>query len=116
MKFKSLYVLALMSAPAAAWAQMSPNMQMSTPMKASAPMAQASSVMTNGTVQKVDSKDGVITLKHGEIANLAMPAMTMGFQVADKKMLNRVKPGEKVRFHVEMLNGVATITQIEAAH
>jgi len=28
--------------------------------------------------------------------------MTMGFDVADKKMLEPVKPGDKVRFHVEV--------------
>jgi Cu(I)/Ag(I) efflux system membrane protein CusA/SilA len=44
-----------------------------------------------------------------------MPAMTMGFDVADKKMLDPVKPGDKVRFHVEVVQGKPTVTHLEAA-
>lgn len=53
-------------------------------------------------------------LKHGDIPNLAMPAMTMGFNVMNKKMLNTVKAGDKVRFHVELMNGTPTVTHLEA--
>jgi acyl dehydratase len=53
-------------------------------------------------------------LKHGDIPNIAMPAMTMGFDVADKKMLDPVKAGDKVRFHVEVIQGKPTVTHLEA--
>ena len=66
----------------------------------------ASTVMADGVVQNVDAGKGVVTLKHGEIANVRMPAMTMGYSVADKKILARVKAGDKVKFHVEMLQNV----------
>ena len=52
-------------------------------------------------------------LKHGDIPNLAMPAMTMGFDVADRKMLTQVKTGDKVRFHVEVMKGKPTVTHLE---
>ena len=53
-----------------------------------------------------------MTLKHGEIANMQMPAMTMAFGVADKKMLNGVKTGDKVKFKLEMVGNAPTVTQI----
>ena len=112
---KSSIVLgcALLVAASAANAQMSPNMAM--PKSASAPSAGAA-VMTDGVVQNVDKSKGVVTLKHGDITNMAMPAMTMAFNVLDKKMLDKIKTGDKVRFHVENVGGAPTVTRIEAAH
>lgn len=86
-------------------------MPMPMPMNASAP---APNVLTDGIVQTVDTKTGVVTLKHGDITNMGMTAMTMGFAVANKKMLEGVKVGDKVRFHVEMMKGQSTVTHIEA--
>ena len=90
-------------------AQMSPGMKMPV---ASSP-AGASAVMTNGVVQQIDTKTGTVTLKHEDITNMNMPAMTMAFAVADKKMLDSVKAGDKVKFHVEMVKGAPTVTRIE---
>lgn len=77
--------------------------------------APAPGMLTDAVVQKIDSARGVIVLKHGDIPNLAMPPMTMGFDVAEKQMLEQVKPGDKVRFHVEVLKGKPTVTHLEAA-
>jgi Cu/Ag efflux protein CusF len=94
-------------------AQMSPNMAM--PKQASAPATAASSVMTQGVIQTLDKSRGVVTLKHGEIANMGMPAMTMAFNVADKKMLENLNAGDNVRFRVENVNGAPTVIRIDAA-
>jgi Cu/Ag efflux protein CusF len=75
---------------------------------------QASSV-TEGEVRKVDLASQKVTLKHGDIKNLGMPGMTMAFKVAEPKMLNGLKEGEKVMFTVERVNGSVTVTSIEAA-
>ncbi len=75
----------------------------------------AAGMLTDAVVQKIDQAGGVIVLKHGDIPNLGMPAMTMGFDVAERKMLTQVKPGEKVRFHVEVVKGKPTVTHLEAA-
>lgn len=69
--------------------------------------------MTEGEVRKVDEKQGKITLKHGEIKNLDMPAMSMAFAVKDRAMLSRVQPGDKVRFSADKINGTYTVTAIE---
>ena len=70
--------------------------------------------LTEGEVRKVDKETGKITLKHGPIENLEMPAMTMVFQVKDEAVLDTVKPGDKVRFAAEKVKGNFTVTRIEA--
>jgi Cu(I)/Ag(I) efflux system membrane protein CusA/SilA len=65
-------------------------------------------------IVKVDAARGKVTLKHENIPNLDMPAMTMVFAVADKKLLNGVKAGAKVRVKVEDVKGQATVTALES--
>lgn len=69
----------------------------------------------DGTVKKVDKTAGKITISHGPLENLGMPAMTMAFRVADAAMLDQVKAGDKVRFVAERVGGVFTVTKLEAA-
>lgn len=77
------------------------------------PAAQAS-VMTDGVVRKIDAANGKITLKHGPIVNLDMPGMTMVFWVQSPELLKVVKVGDAVKFHVEDINGVFTVTAIQS--
>jgi Cu/Ag efflux protein CusF len=68
--------------------------------------------MSEGEVQKVDQPGKTITLKHGPLRNLDMPAMTMAFQVTDPSMLGKVKVGDKVRFVAANPGGKLTVTEI----
>ncbi|QDL39626.1 copper-binding protein [Rhodoferax sediminis] len=68
---------------------------------------------TEGEVRKVDKDAEKLTIKHGSIANLDMPGMTMVFRVSDPAMLDSVKPGDKVRFIVDRIGGLFTVTKIE---
>ncbi|HEY9067981.1 MAG TPA: copper-binding protein [Burkholderiaceae bacterium] len=76
--------------------------------------AAAAAAATDGEVRKVDKDAGKLTLKHGPIANLDMPGMTMVFRVADPKMLDSLKEGDRVRFAADRVNGAITITAIDA--
>ena len=76
--------------------------------------APASAELTDGEVRKVDAEGRKLTLRHAEIRNLAMPGMTMVFQVADPALLDTLKVGDKVRFRAEKVNGALTVTRIEA--
>jgi Cu(I)/Ag(I) efflux system protein CusF len=78
-------------------------------------VAQASTALSDGEVRKVDNDAKKITIKHGPLANLDMPPMTMVFQVKDPAMLDKVKAGDKVKFQVEKVGGALTLTQIEPA-
>jgi Cu/Ag efflux protein CusF len=69
----------------------------------------------DGEVRKVDKNAKKITIKHGPIQNLDMPAMTMVFQVKDPAMLDQVKAGDKVKFSAEKLGGALTVTRIVPA-
>ena len=75
----------------------------------------AASEMTDAEVRKVDKDNGKLTLRHAEIKNLEMPAMTMVFVVRDKAMLNTLKAGDRVRFKVINDAGKFTITEIQPA-
>jgi len=109
----SLAFALLVASAVSAQAQMSKDAMSS--MKTPAPSQQAAGMLTDAVVQKIDAAGGMIVLKHGDIPNLAMPAMTMGFDVADRKMLDQVKAGDKVRFHVEIMKSKPTVTHLETA-
>jgi len=70
--------------------------------------------LAEGEVRKIDKAQGKITLRHGPIANLDMPGMTMVFKVADPKMLDALSEGDKVRFSADRVGGAITVTAIEA--
>jgi len=74
----------------------------------------ASADMTDGEVRKVDKEAGKMTIKHGEIKNLEMPAMTMVFQVKEVALLDKVKAGDKVKFSAEKTAGGYVVTAIES--
>jgi Cu(I)/Ag(I) efflux system periplasmic protein CusF len=78
-------------------------------------LALAQAVPANGEVTKIDSAQGKITLKHGPIKNLDMDSMTMVFRAADPEMLKAVKPGDRVVFEAERVNGQITITKMRKA-
>jgi Cu/Ag efflux protein CusF len=82
--------------------------------KAAAGATQASGAMAEGEVRKVDKDAKKITIKHGPLQRLDMPAMTMVFQVKDPAMLDQVKAGDKIRFDAEKVGGGFVVTKIEA--
>ncbi len=63
-------------------------------------------------VRKIDAANGRITLKHGPIENLGMPAMTMTFPVKDKASLATLKEGDKVKATFDSVKGAPTVTEI----
>lgn len=71
--------------------------------------------LTDGEIRKVDKDAARLTIRHGEIKSLDMPPMTMAFHVADAKMLDRVKVGDRVRFAVEKRGANYTVTALEPA-
>jgi Cu/Ag efflux protein CusF len=79
---------------------------------ASKPTAQGSA-LTDGEIRKVDKAQGKVTLAHEPIESLGMPKMTMVFRVADPAMLDQVKPGDKVRFAADKVDGKYTVTRWE---
>jgi Cu(I)/Ag(I) efflux system periplasmic protein CusF len=54
--------------------------------------------MAKGKVTKVDAAASVVTLAHEPVKSLNWPAMTMGFKVKDKMMLDKLTVGKTVDF------------------
>ena len=75
--------------------------------------APEAAALTEGVIRKLDPASGTITIKHGEIANLNMGAMTMSFKARDKKMLESVKPGSKIEFDFTKQGKDHVITSIK---
>jgi Cu(I)/Ag(I) efflux system periplasmic protein CusF len=80
------------------------------------PPAPQAGAMSEGVVRRIDAANARITLKHGPIANLDMPGMTMVFRVQPPALLNVVKVGDTVKFRAEDLGGALTVTAIEVVH
>lgn len=78
-----------------------------------APAFADSPSMADGTVTKVDAKWNKVTIDHGPLENLDMPAMKMVFVVADPAMLEGLSEGSKVRFVADRMNGKLTVTEIK---
>lgn len=68
--------------------------------------------LSEGEVTRVDVAALKVTLRHGELKNLNMPPMTMVFRVADKGLLDSLRPGDKIFFRAEEKNGALTLTEI----
>jgi Cu(I)/Ag(I) efflux system protein CusF len=75
----------------------------------------ASAQLADGEVRKVDKDAKKLTIRHGPLPNLDMPAMTMVFQVKDPAILEQVKVGDRIRFSAEKVGSAYTVTAVEAA-
>jgi Cu/Ag efflux protein CusF len=70
--------------------------------------------MVDGDVTKVDESAGKITIKHGPMKKFDMEGgMTMVFRAQDPAMFKQVKPGDKILFDADKINGQFTVTKIE---
>jgi Cu/Ag efflux protein CusF len=77
--------------------------------------ASTADAMTDAEVRKIDAASAKITLRHADIRSLDMPAMTMVFHARDKKLLDGLKVGDKVRFKAAHESGQFIVTAIEVA-
>lgn len=80
------------------------------------PPAAYAQALADGQVTKVDESAGKITIKHGPIKKLGMDeGMTMVFRAQDPAMLKTVKPGDKIKFDADKVNGQFTVIKLEKA-
>lgn len=81
------------------------------PSAASAPQT----AWAEAEVRKVDAATGKLTLKHGPIANLDMPPMTMVFGLAAGAKLDGLKAGDRVQFQAAQQGGAYVVTALRKA-
>lgn len=70
-------------------------------------------VLFAGSVVKVDTEAGKITIQHRPLRSHHMESATMVFRVSDPAMLVNLTAGDKIRFKVERDNKGPVITRIE---
>lgn len=87
---------------------------MSMPMAAASSPGASALPRVAAEIRKVDAAKGMVVLKHGEIPNLGMGPMAMGFDI-DKKKLKGFKVGDKVTFQADMVGGKATVVDLRHA-
>ncbi|MDK9723414.1 MAG: efflux RND transporter periplasmic adaptor subunit [Sterolibacteriaceae bacterium MAG5] len=70
----------------------------------------------DGTLDAVNA-DGSVTVRHGPVASLKWPAMTMDFVLANPSLVASLKPGTPIVFEfVERKPGEWVITKVDAGH
>lgn len=72
----------------------------------------APSAPTKAEVRKIDQAASKITLKHGPIAELELPAMTLVYVVRDVSLLSGIKAGDTVQFTADKVDGRYTVLSI----
>jgi Cu/Ag efflux protein CusF len=65
----------------------------------------------SGEVRRVDVEGGKVTIKHGAIADLELPAMTLVYKAAPA-ILKDIKPGDKVSFTARREAGQYVVVKI----
>lgn len=77
--------------------------------------ATADAPWVDGVVKKIDKAAGNVTVSHGPLTNLDMPAMTMVFRVKDAAWLDQMQAGGKIRFVADNVKNTLTIVRFESA-
>lgn len=67
---------------------------------------------TKGIIKRV-TKSGKVTVKHEELVDLGMPAMTMVFRAADDDMLETFSEGQEINFVADRVKGKLTIIKLK---
>ncbi len=91
-----------------------------TPASATEPESQhqheaAADEKVAGEIRKIDLDNNKVTIRHGEMKQLNMGAMTMVFRFTDPAMLGELKVGDKVRFVPAKVEGQLVLKMIEKA-
>lgn len=66
-----------------------------------------------GIVKKIDSKAGTVTFDHEPVKSLNWSAMTMGFKVTDKSLLDKLAEGKRVEFEFKQVGKDYVVTAVK---
>jgi Cu(I)/Ag(I) efflux system protein CusF len=73
----------------------------------------AASHQATGVVKSVDAAKSSVMLAHDPVKSLKWPAMTMGFTVREKSLLDKLQPGKKVEFEFVQQGRDYVITSVK---
>lgn len=78
-------------------------------------LAAAPAGATEGEVRKIDHTQGKLTIKHGEIKALQIPAMTMAYKAKPNTLLDGLTVGDKIEFSADKVDGQYVVTAVRKA-
>jgi|SRR5690606_22644716 len=73
--------------------------------------AQAQEGSGSGEIRRIDAQAGKITIKHGAISELDLPAITLVYLI-DTTLLEGFQPGDRIKFTAKRENGQYVVTRI----
>ena len=82
--------------------------------QAGTPAISSAVATSQGEVRKIDTINQKVTLRHGPLANLGMPPMTMVFKVQDAAQLEGLKVGDKVSFVAQQQGSQFVASELQA--
>lgn len=91
-----------------------PQTQGATPAAPTSTAPEAKSYSADGTIDKVDTAAGTVTISHGAVAALGWQPMTMEFHLKDKTTATSFKAGDKVHFDFQENSGQYLITRMQS--
>lgn len=65
----------------------------------------------SGEIRRIDAQAGKITIKHGAISELDLPAITLVYQI-DQALLTDLQPGDKIKFTARRVDGQYVVVKI----
>jgi Cu(I)/Ag(I) efflux system protein CusF len=77
-------------------------------------LAQAQPQPVEGEVTRINNDTQKMSIRHGPLPHLDMPAMNMVYAVKDPALLDKVKVGSKITFVADKIDGTFTVLSIEA--
>ncbi|MCV2350093.1 copper-binding protein [Paucibacter sp. Y2R2-4] len=85
--------------------------------KPAAAASEQAEAWTEAEVRRIELATRKLTLKHGEIKNLDMPAMTMVFTLkpgaSGEDLLPQLRVGERILFRAEMAQGKTWLVELK---
>ena len=73
--------------------------------------AQAQEGSGSGEIRRIDAQAGKITIKHGAISALDLPAITLVYQI-DQNLLTDLQPGDQIKFKARRVNNQYIVIEI----
>jgi Cu(I)/Ag(I) efflux system protein CusF len=68
----------------------------------------------DGEVTRINKDTNKISIRHGPLPHLDMPAMNMVYAVKDPALLDKVRVGSKITFVADKIDGTFTVLSIDS--
>jgi Cu(I)/Ag(I) efflux system protein CusF len=78
-------------------------------------LAQTKAQPVEGEVTRINKDTQKMSIRHGPLPHLDMPAMNMVYAVKDPTLLDKVKVGSKITVVADKVDGTFTVLSIESA-